>query len=233
MALTGDAFRVVFWIAVVPALVAVALLTFGVREPASHTAPDRPAPRLADVRRLGKPFWAVVVVAAVLTLARFSEAFLVLRAEEVGIPLTFVPIVMVVMNVAYSLSAYPAGAIADRAGGRDTVLLLGIGFLVVADLILALGGTGLLTLLGVAVWGLHMGFSQGLFATLVADAAPAELRGSAFGAFNLVVGVALLAASAIAGVLWDLYGSRTVFVAGAVVSCVALMGYGAVRPRKG
>jgi MFS family permease len=228
MALTGDAFRVVFWVALVPALLAVALLTLGVREPASQAASDRPAPRLADVRRLGRPFWAVVAVAAVLTLARFSEAFLVLRAEEVGIPLTFVPIVMVVMNVAYALSAYPAGAIADHVGGRDTVLLLGIGLLVVADLILALGGTALLTLLGVAVWGLHMGFSQGLFATLVADAAPVELRGSAFGAFNLVIGVALLAASAAAGVLWGFYGSKTVFLAGAVVSCVALVGYSAV-----
>lgn len=229
MALTGDAFRVVFWIAVLPAVVAVGLLALGVREPEDHRASDHPTPRVADVRRLGAPFWAVVAVAAVLTLARFSEAFLVLRAEDVGLSLTFVPVVMVVMNVVYSLGAYPAGAIADRAGGRETVLVLGIGFLVVADLILALGATVPLTLLGVAVWGLHMAFTQGLFATLVADAAPAELRGSAFGVFNLVVGVALLAASAVAGALWDLYGPPATFLAGAGVSSAALIGYVALR----
>jgi MFS family permease len=235
MALTGNAFRTVFWIALLPAVVAVALLAFGVREPEAHRASDGPSPRVADVRLFGAPFWAVVGVAAVLTLARFSEAFLVLRAEDVGIPLTLVPVVMVVMSLAYSLSAYPAGAMVDRAGGREKVLLLGIAFLVFADLVLALGATVPLTLLGAAIWGLHMGFSQGLFATLVADAAPAELRGSAFGVFNLVVGIALLAASVLAGALWDLYGPMVTFLAGAGISCMALLGYvtlGATRVRR-
>jgi len=231
MAATDDAYRVVFWAALLPAVMAVALLTLGVREPEDHRAADRPAPRVADIRRLGGSFWTVAAVAAVLTLARFSEAFLVLRAQDVGISLTLVPVVMVVMNIAYALSAYPAGAMVDRPGGRGAALVVGVALLVLADLILALGATPSLTLLGAAMWGLHMGFTQGLFATLVTDAAPAELRGSAFGVFNLVVGGALFAASVVAGALWNLYGPHMTFLAGAGLACAALVGCVALRFR--
>lgn len=225
MALTGNSFRTVFWIAAVPAAIAVLVLVFGVREPEVHRVPgERARPRVSDLRRLGVAFWAIVSVAGVLTLARFSEAFLVLRAQDVGLTLALVPLVMVVMNVVYSTASYPAGILADRIG-RPRVLALGIGFLIVADLVLAFGATIPLTLLGVALWGLHMGFTQGLFATLVADVAPAELRGSAFGLFNLATGVTMLAASVIAGWLWDAYGPSATFLAGAIFTVIAFVGY--------
>jgi MFS family permease len=231
MVLTANAFRTIFWIATIPAAVAVGLLIFGVEEPARHRAAgSRPPPRLADVRCMGGAFWGVVIVATPLTLARFSEAFLVLRAQDVGLTLAMVPLVMVVMNVVYALSSYPAGALADRLG-RGGVLGVGILFLIIADVILALGATIPLTLLGVAFWGLHMGFTQGLFATLVADTAPLDLRGSAFGLFNLVVGLAMLAASVIAGALWDAYGPTATFLAGAGFTVISLIGLLVIQGR--
>lgn len=224
MALTADAFRTVFWIAVIPAVVSMGILLVGVREPVHRRpATARQTPRLADLRRMGAGFWAVVLVGSLLTLARFSEAFLVLRARDAGVRVAYVPVVMVVMNLVYSLAAYPAGVLADRFG-RRVVVAAGILFLIVADLALALGGTIGTTLLGVVFWGLHMGFTQGLFATLVADTAPAALRGSAFGLFNLATGVALLAASVIAGALWDAYGPSATFLAGAAFTALSLVG---------
>ena len=229
MALTANEFRTVFWIATVPATVALMILVIGVREPAEHRAAvGRTPPRPTDIGRLGKAFWAVMAVGSVLTLARFSEAFLVLRAQDVGLTITLVPLVMVVMNVAYSLAAYPAGILTDRTG-RTGVLALGIAFLIVADLILALGTTIPFTLLGVVFWGLHMGFTQGVFAALVADTAPVELRGSAFGLYNLAIGVAMLAASVIAGALWDAHGPSATFLAGAVFTAIAFLGFLAVQ----
>jgi MFS family permease len=231
MALTANEFRTVFWIATIPAVVAVMILIVGVREPAEHrSAAERIPPRFADIGRLGQAFWAVVAVGAVLTLARFSEAFLVLRAQDVGLTIALVPLVIVVMNVVYSLAAYPAGILTDRTG-RSGVLGLGIGFLIVADLILAFGTTIPLTLLGVAFWGLHMGFTQGVFATLIADTAPVELRGSAFGLYNLAIGVAMLAASVIAGALWGAHGPSVTFLAGAAFTAIAFLGYLGVRKR--
>ncbi|HEX6068304.1 MAG TPA: MFS transporter [Longimicrobiaceae bacterium] len=231
MTLTGDAFRTVFWIATIPAAISVGLMIFGVEEPARHAQDSgRPPPRLTDVRRLGTPFWAVTAIAAALTLARFSEAFLVLRAQDTGLRIALVPLVMVVMNVVYSLSAYPAGALSDRVG-RRVVLGAGILLLIAADLVLAVGESIPLTLLGVVLWGLHMGFSQGLFASLVADTSPPELRGSAFGLFNLVVGVMMLAASVIAGWLWDVRGPAATFLAGAAFTAIAFVGFLGVAGR--
>lgn len=233
MAQTGDAFQIVFWIAVIPAVVAVALMLFGVEEPPRQSQTKaKPAPRFTDMLRLGGAFWAVVAVSAVLTLARFSEAFLVLRAQDVGLRIALVPLVMAVMNVVYAVSAYPAGELADRIG-RRSVLALGILFLLAADVVLALGATIPFTLLGVVLWGLHMGFTQGLFAALVADTAPPELRGSAFGLFNLAVGVAMLAASVVAGALWDAYGPAATFQAGAGFTAVAFLGLLGVWTRLG
>lgn len=231
MALTADRFRTVFWIAAVPAAIAMVILVLGVHEPArTETTAARTPLRLADLTRFTARFWTIIGVAALLTLARFSEAFLVLRAQDVGLALTFVPLVMVVMNIAYSLTAYPAGIISDRAG-RSGVITAGFAFLVIADLILAFGATIPLTLLGVVFWGLHMGFTQGIFATLVADNAPAELRGSAFGFYNLALGVAMLAASVIAGALWDGLGPRATFLAGAAFTILSYIGYVAARSR--
>ncbi len=230
MWLTTDNFTAVFWIAVIPAFAAFALITLAVREP------DRPsdlrrvhAPlSRAELGRLGSAYWAVVAVAAVFTLARFSEAFLILRALSVDLPIFLAPAVMVVMNVFYSLAAYPAGILSDRTN-RVTVLAVGLIFLVAADLVLGLVGNIFGIAVGVILWGLHMGFTQGLLATFVADTAPADLRGMAFGMFNLVSGSVLLAASVIAGVLWDIAGPEATFLVGAAFAVAALAGLMAVR----
>lgn len=180
MALTADNFRLVFWIAVVPAFVALAVMIFAVEEPIRRDVDARPPLRLADAKRLSGRFWMVVCVATILTLARFSEAFLILRSQNVGLPVALAPTVMVVMNIVYAIAAFPAGALSDRIG-RIGLLAVGMACLTVADLILALGATVMLTMLGVVFWGLHMALTQGLFASLVADTASEELRGTAFG----------------------------------------------------
>lgn len=225
MWLLADDFQAVFWFAVVPGFLSFLLIVFAVREP------ERPANlrrvRLplgrAELARLGAAYWWVVAVAGAFTLARFSEAFLVLRAEAAGLPLMLVPLALVAMNVAYSASAYPAGVLSDRME-RTSLLLVGLIVLIAADLALALlPGLGGLAL-GIFLWGLHMGLSQGLLSALVADVAPAELRGTAFGMFNLVTGVLMLAASVIAGALWDAVGPQGTFLAGAGFALLAALG---------
>jgi MFS family permease len=230
MWLTSDHFQAVFWIAVLPAFLAVAVLVVAVKEPKRPEGLRRVRMPLhySELARLGGAYWWVLAVATVFTLARFSEAFLVLRAQSDGLALAVIPVVLVVMNIAYSLSAYPVGALSDRVD-RVGVLLAGILLLIAADVILALlpGIGGLM--IGTALWGLHMGFTQGLFAALIADTAPAELRGTAFGLFNLITGVALLFASVVAGALWDKAGAQGTFLAGAAIALVALLGMTMVR----
>jgi MFS family permease len=232
MALTADSFRTTFWIAVVPAFLSFALIAFVVKEPARP--PTVKAPRaplsLPAMRRLGSAYWWVVVVATFFTLARFSEAFLILRSQSAGLPVVLAPAVLVLMNVVYALAAYPAGRLSDRVD-RISVLIAGFVLLMLADIALGLldGLAGVAV--GVALWGLHMGLTQGLLAALVADAAPADLRGTAFGVFNLLGGAALLAASVIAGAMWDRFGPEGTFLAGAVFTAVALVLLAALRPR--
>jgi MFS family permease len=231
---TSDSFVAVFWIAVIPGFMALGLIMFAVREP------DRPTNlrhvrsplSLDELRRLGSFFWWVVVVATVFTLARFSDAFLVLRAQSVGMPIFLIPAVMVVMNVVYAAAAYPAGILSDKFD-RMFVLISGLALLIAADVVLAFtaGIAGLMV--GVVLWGLHMGFTQGLLTTLVADAAPPELRGTAFGMFNLLGGLALLAASIVAGALWDATGPKGTFLAGTFFTLLALAGLVVIRHRIG
>jgi MFS family permease len=225
MWLTADDFTAVFWVAVIPAFVSLALIVFAVREPQRPPELRKVHAPLskAELRRLGTAYWWVVIVATMFTLARFSEAFLILRAQSVGLPLALVPAVLVVMNIVYALAAYPAGVLSDRVD-RVTVLTGGFLLLVAADVALAFASGVLGVMVGVALWGLHMGFTQGLLAALVADAAPPELRGTAFGMFNLLTGVALLAASVIAGALWDAIGPQGTFIAGAAFTLLALAG---------
>ena len=224
MLLWANDFRAVFWVAVVPGVLAVALLMLGVREPDRPAGQRRSNPiRRENLRRLGSAYWWVVGLGAVFTLARFSEAFLVLRAAQSGVPVALVPLVMVAMNLVYAASAYPFGRLSDRMDHR-TLLALGLAVLIVADLVLAVNAHWTTLLAGVALWGLHMGMTQGLLATMVADTAPADLRGTAFGFFNLVSGVALLLSSAIAGLLWDQLGASFTFYAGAAFSGLALLG---------
>jgi MFS family permease len=225
---SGDDFKLVFWIAVIPAFLAFGLVVFAVKDPKpAADAAAAPRRQWRDYARLPRPFWTVVVLATVFTLARFSDAFLVLRAQSLGLSAMWVPLVMVVMNVAYAASAYPVGVLSDRLG-RRALLGLGLGLLIAADLVLALS-SGVVGLgFGAILWGLHMGFTQGIFAALVADTAPTTLRGTAFGIFNLVTGVALFFASLIAGLMWQEIGPAATFLASAAIAgatLAALMRY--------
>jgi len=232
MWLLADHFQAVFWIAAIPAFLAVGLILVAVKEP------DRPKElrrvrmplHRDELRRLGASYWWVVAVATVFTLARFSEAFLILRAQSIGLPLALVPIVLVIMSFAYFLSAYPVGVLSDRVN-RLTLLAIGLLLLVVADLTLAFASGIVGVAIGVVFWGLHMGFTQGLLATLIADVAPAELRGTAFGVFNLMTGIALLVASLVAGALWDITGPQGTFLAGAGFALLTLAGLFVIRSR--
>lgn len=223
MLLWANDFRAVFWVAVIPGVLAAVLLFVGIREP-DRSAAGRPVNPIhaRELRRLGVAYWWVVGVGAAFTLARFSEAFLVLRAQESGLALTWIPMVLVAMNVAYALSAYPFGKLSDAMSHR-TLLAIGLVLLIAADVALAAGDSVNAVFAGIVLWGLHMGATQGLLATMVADSSPADLRGTAFGVFNLVGGLMMLLASVLAGVLWDRVGPSTTFIAGAIFSTVALV----------
>jgi len=219
----GD-FRMVFWFAVIPAAMAVLLLAFGVEEPTRRGVEPARTARIdwRALDNLPRGYWLVVIAGGVFTLARFSEAFLVLRAQERGLPDALAPLVFVLMNAVFAACAYPAGKLADRLGGR-ALLTVGLGVLIGADLVLAFAHGLASVALGVAAWGLHMGLTQGVLAAMVAASAPASLRGTAFGIFNLGCGVAMLVASALAGLLWDVLGPAATFIAGAAFSLIALV----------
>jgi MFS family permease len=221
--------RAVLWWAVVPAVASVLVLLFFVREPASVPRAGRGF-SLGTLGELQARVWIVVAIGAVLTLARFSEAFLVLRAQDLGLGLALVPLVLVAMNLAYVAVAYPAGLAADR-GQRKALLTAGLAALIASDIVMARTASLAVFFAGVLLWGVHMGLTQGLLSTMVADAAPPRLRGTAFGVFHLVSGVALLAASLIAGALWDAYGAAWTFYAGAALTSVALLALLLVRPQ--
>ena len=232
MLLWANDFRAVFWVAVIPGVMAVALLWFGLKEPPRPGGQQvRTNPIQRDMlRRLPGAYWAVVSIGALFTMARFSEAFLVLRAEQSGIALAMVPLVMVAMNIVYAASAYPFGAWSDRVSHR-ALLALGLLVLMLADLMLA-RDAGIANLMaGIALWGIHMGMTQGLLATMVADTAPASLRGTAFGFFNLVSGLAMLLASVLAGLLWDTWGASATFHAGAAFCVISLLALSVLRIR--
>jgi MFS family permease len=222
---TSDHFAAVFWVAVLPAFLSFGLIALAVSEPEPDVGrePAKNPLNTAAMRQLGQVYWRVVAVGVAFTLARFSEAFLILRAQNIGLNAMWVPAVLVLMNIAYALSAYPAGVLSDRFD-RTALLALGLVFLAIADLLLALLPSLAGLALGVVLWGLHMGLTQGLLSALVADAAPPDLRGTAFGYFNLFTGLALLAASVIAGALWDAYGPAGTFLAGLGFALAALMG---------
>lgn len=226
MWVTANSFTTVFWLAVIPAFLSLGLVFVAVREPtrsAGLRVIKSPLSR-TEIARLGPDFWGVVTIAAIFTLARFSEAFLILKAQAVGLPVTLAPAVLVLMNVVYALAAYPAGVLSDRVD-RKSILIAGLVLLVAADVVLAYSSTIGLAALGIGLWGLHMGLTQGLLSTLVADTAPPELRGTAYGMFNLVIGLALLAASVLAGALWDMAGPQATFLAGALFALLSLIGF--------
>lgn len=231
MAMFAD-IRLVFWIATIPAAIAVLCVVFGVEEKAP-ASPDaaRPPIRLRDLASLPRAYWMVVGIGIVFTLARFSEAFLILKANAEGLPIAWAPLVLIAMNLVYAAGAYPAGALSDARPAR-LVLVLGIATLIVADLVLAIvpGLAGAFA--GILFWGLHMALTQGLFAKLVADTAAPELRGTAYGLFNLATGLTLLLANLLAGLLWDGFGSQATFLAGLGFSALALLGLALVPGKK-
>jgi MFS family permease len=217
----ADDIRKVLWFAVVPGVISV-LLLLRVPEPADGPRKPRRLPLTREgLRSLGPAFWRIAALGGWIGLARFSEAFLVLRASERGVPEMWIPSVLVVMSVVYALSAYPAGKLSD-AMPRRRLLAWGMAVLLLADVLLAKANGLVLLFAGIALWGLHMGLTQGILASLVADTAPAEFRGTAFGAFNLVSGAALLAASALAGWLWQSHGPAATFWCGAAISAISL-----------
>lgn len=213
--------RLALWVAVIPALLAVAVLVVFVREPPRVApSPGRLPLSRAELLRLPARLWLVVGLGAVLTLARFSDAFLVLRGQSAGLPLAWVPAVMVVMNAVYAAASAPAGALADRRGAR-ALLGWGTALLVASHAALAAADGAALLCAGAVLWGLHLALTQGLLAALVAEAAPADLRGTAFGVFHLLTGAALLVASTLAGWLWEHAGPAAPFEAGALFALVA------------
>ena len=224
MYLFNDDIRTVLWFAVIPAVISVTILVLAVKEPARDPQDKREPIRLSEIKHLGRFYWFVVGAGAVFTLARFSEAFLVIRAHDQGLALALAPAVIAVMSLVYAVSAYPAGRLQDRFGARPP-LMLGLVALIGADLLLALAPTLVGIFLGIALWGLHMGLTQGVLSALVAETAPSRLRGTAFGLFGLIAGLATLAASVVAGVLWDTVGPSATFLTGGVFAGLALVAF--------
>lgn len=227
MLLWANDFRSVFWVAVFPGLAAMLLLFFGVREPSRAPADILPKPlnpiSKYHLKRLGSNYWYVVTVGGVFTLARFSEAFLILRAHQLAIPLAYIPLVMVAMNLVYASTAYPFGKLSDKMSHRK-LLSYGLLVLIASNLLLASSSDWRGLIAGVVLWGVHMGMSQGLFSSMIAATAPADLRGTGFGVFNFVSGFGLLLASLIAGLLWDRYGANFTFYTGAAFATLTLLG---------
>ncbi|HGY2252513.1 TPA: MFS transporter [Klebsiella oxytoca] len=224
MFLWDNDFQSIFWVAAIPAVLSIALLGFGLKEPNTSVVQKRTNPlRRKNLKKLSAAYWWVVAIGSIFTLSRFSEAFLVLRAQQMAIPLFAIPLVMVAMNLVYSLTAYPFGKLSDRMS-HSKMLQWGLLVLIAADIVLALSSHWSTLLAGVALWGIHMGMTQGLLAAMVAHTAPPELRGTAFGMFNLMSGIALLLASAGAGVLWEMLGAASTFYAGAIICVVTLIG---------
>jgi MFS family permease len=231
MLLWANDIRAVFWVATIPAFLCVALLIMGVREPERTAGAPRVSPiSRTNLKRLGAGYWWVVGIGAIFTLARFSEAFLVLRVQQGGLALTWTPAVLIGMNLIYAAYAYPFGKLADKLS-HSTLLAWGVSLLIAADALLAYSNQGVWVWVGIALWGLHMAMTQGLLATMVAESAPADLLGTAYGFFNLMSGLAMLLASGLAGWLWDRFGAAFTFTAG-IGFCVAALGLLLLRPIK-
>ncbi len=223
MLLFSGNIRNALWLAFIPAVIAVVILALGVKEPPAHRPEQTDVKiQIRNISQLGATYWKLVMMAGLFTLARFSEAFLILKAQEIGLSFAFIPVILIVMNIVYALGAYPSGVLSDNVN-RKTVLIIGMFFLIAADIILGITNDLFMLLLGTVLWGLYLAFSQGTLTAMVADASPSALRGTAYGIFNFICGIVMLIASVMAGILWDQYGSSVTFFAGIVFTLIALL----------
>jgi len=221
MAWLASDIRAVFWIAVIPAGLSFLLAWLALREPEQHLAPPKKSPFFAGFRRLNDDTKRLLKVGFLFTLARFSEAFLILKGIDIGLSEAMSPLTLAIFNLAYVALAYPAGILSDRMSPRS-ILMVGMAVLIAGNLVLAetSGFAGLV--IGTALWGAHMALTQGIFARMIADSAPEELRATSFGAFWFVTGIAALLASLGAGWLWDRHGSSATFLTSAAIAAAAL-----------
>lgn len=227
MAAYSDDIRAVFWWSLLPGLLAVLLLAFNVEETqrvAEEGIRRRFPLRMSELLQLGREYWLAVALVVMFSLARYSEGFLILKASDSGLKSSLAPLVLIVMSAVYALTSAPAGVLSDRIG-RSRLMIVGVGVLVLTDLWLAVAGSLSATFIGIAGFGLHLGLTQGLFSTLVADTAPAQLRGTAFGIMNVAMALALLLANGLAGLLWQSFGPRAMFFASALFAGLAMLGY--------
>jgi len=229
MQVTNGNYRTVFWLATIPGLLCVGTLLFGVEEEEKGQKQEvNRRIHIQEIKMFPVSFWFVVGAGAIFQLAKFSEAFLILRAKDFGLALHLAPLVLIVMNLVYALSAYPVGHFSDRIR-REWFLIAGIIVLCLSELVLGVADGLPLAFVGIVLWGLHMGLTQGTLAALVADTCPPDRRGSAYGLFNLFSAIALLLASTIAGLLWDRVGASATFLAGGGLSFLSLIVFAFTR----
>jgi len=221
MALLASNIRAVFWIAIIPAAISFLLAWLALREPERRVAPQKKPALFAGFRELNKDTKRLLQVGFLFTLARFSEAFLILKGIDIGLSEALSPLTLAIFNLVYVALAYPAGALSDRMSPRS-ILMAGMLVLIAGNAVLAETSSFLGLVLGTALWGAHMALTQGIFARMIADSAPQELRATSFGAFYFVSGIAGLLASLGAGWLWDERGSSATFLTSAGIAAVAL-----------
>ena len=221
MALFASDIRMVYWIAVIPAAISFFLAWLALREPEQHLTAVKKSPFFSGFRELDRETKRLLQVGFLFTLARFSEAFLILKGMDVGLTEATSPLTLAIFNLAYVALAYPAGALSDRMSPRS-ILIAGMGVLIAGNLVLARTGSFAGLVIGTTLWGAHMALTQGIFSRMIADSAREELRATSFGAFWFVTGIASLLASLGAGWLWDREGASATFITSAGIAAVAL-----------
>jgi MFS family permease len=221
MAWLASDIRAVYWFAIIPAAISFLLAWLVLREPEQHLSPLKKSPFFAGFKALDKDTKRLLQVGFLFTLARFSEGFLILKGIDIGLSETMSPITLAIFNLAYVALAYPAGVLSDRMSPRS-ILIAGILVLIVGNVVLAQSNGFVGVAIGTALWGAHMALTQGIFARMVADSAPDELRATSFGAFYFVTGIGTLLASLGAGWLWDNQGASATFLTSAGAAAVAL-----------
>ncbi len=218
--ISGQNFRLVFWVALVSGIISVCLLVKGIRETPSSKEKRSKLIQWDTFQQLGRNYWVLVLAATLFNLGHFSDAFLLLKAQHIGIANAWIPLSMIVMNFSYMLSAYPLGLLSDRMGRKQ---LLVVAFWLFSLVYLGFAWVqqpqqiwGLF-----ALYGVYLGMSQGILLALVADVTPSELRGTGFGVINLVIGIILLPANLLAGFVWETANPQIPFLLGSFLAILA------------